>query len=232
MHAWALDKIQRELPAVSQAQASFLLRAEARTVNAVLNAKSTSQLQEVITAAKRRADIMQGEAMPTSASTSTTASTVEQVIATQQLIVNQLTQIQACQVNKDDFTQLCQTMQIQQALHMQHVQQLLARIQELENKIASWKDIMPHMTEPSPTPVYSELAEEERNAPTPPLHDCPQPSLPAPPGMVDLVTSSPELDKPESSVGVILKHFEEKSLQNQCQKAVGKATQPFKSSRS
>ena len=58
MHGWALQKIEREIPEFSQPMASFLLRAEARTVSAVLHAKSTPQLKEVLRAAMKRADII------------------------------------------------------------------------------------------------------------------------------------------------------------------------------
>ena len=55
MYAWAMDKIQREIPDLNAATASFLCRAEQRTANAVTNCKSRAQLVEVIHAALRRA---------------------------------------------------------------------------------------------------------------------------------------------------------------------------------
>ena len=233
MHAWALDKIQRELPSMSQAQASFLLRAEARTVNAVLNAKSTMQLQEVITAAKRRADIMQGEAVAAAATDAgPTTSTSEQIIATQNIIINQLTQLQTSHVSKPDLAELWHNLQIQQAVQVQHMQQMLARIEQLEKHITAMQNVFPNPTEPSPTPVYSEMAPEEMASENQqhPGQQQPQPLAQiSPPGLVDLSTSSPEPNQSEPS---FLKALEEKSLHNQCQRVVGLATQPFRAARS
>ena len=54
MITWALQKIMKEVPHMNTSTANMLLRAENCTVTAVLNARSTSQLVEVLDAALRR----------------------------------------------------------------------------------------------------------------------------------------------------------------------------------
>ena len=57
MHAWALDKAERETEGVSSATLSMLLKAEFRTIRAVLSTRQTSQTCAVIAAALRRAGL-------------------------------------------------------------------------------------------------------------------------------------------------------------------------------
>ena len=58
MIGWAQDRVARELPQLNQRTVRMLLRAEARTVSAVLHCKSTIQLKEVMMAAYRRAGMV------------------------------------------------------------------------------------------------------------------------------------------------------------------------------
>ena len=57
MLVWAQQRVARELPHLNQAIITALLRGDNRMVCAVLNARSTHQLTEVVTAACRRAGI-------------------------------------------------------------------------------------------------------------------------------------------------------------------------------
>ena len=49
MHTWAMQRIQEQVPELPKAVAHTLLRAEARTVSAVLHSKSQAQLLESVT---------------------------------------------------------------------------------------------------------------------------------------------------------------------------------------
>ena len=60
MIVWAEDKISREVPGLNMLTVRMLLRAEQRTVSAVLHARSEAQTKEVIRAAFRRAGLTMG----------------------------------------------------------------------------------------------------------------------------------------------------------------------------
>ena len=60
MIVWAEDKISREVPGLNMLTVRMLLRAEQRTVSAVLHARSEAQTKEVIKAAYRRAGLTMG----------------------------------------------------------------------------------------------------------------------------------------------------------------------------
>ena len=55
MVTWALQKLTDKLPHFPQATAAMLMKAENRTAQAVLNAKSPTRMEEVLIAALRRA---------------------------------------------------------------------------------------------------------------------------------------------------------------------------------
>ena len=60
MTVWAEDKVSREVPGLNMLTVRMLLRAEQRTVSAVLHARSEAQTKEVICVAFRRAGLTMG----------------------------------------------------------------------------------------------------------------------------------------------------------------------------
>ena len=70
MMAFALDRLHRECPDLTVATAKFLLRAEARTLTSVLNARNPGQVKQVIEAALKRAELPKRSATPDPAPTS------------------------------------------------------------------------------------------------------------------------------------------------------------------
>ena len=58
MLVWAEDKVQREVPGLNVLTVRMLLKAEQRTVSAVLHSRSPSQTREVLIAAYRRAGLV------------------------------------------------------------------------------------------------------------------------------------------------------------------------------
>ena len=55
MLVWAEDKIRREIDGLNVLTVRMLLRAEQRTVSAVLHSRSATQTREIMVAAYRRA---------------------------------------------------------------------------------------------------------------------------------------------------------------------------------
>ena len=71
MIAWAMDKISRRFPHYNQSTVLMLLKAESRTVTAMLNCRSDIQLADVICAAYRRAGLQPPSAQAASSAAST-----------------------------------------------------------------------------------------------------------------------------------------------------------------
>ena len=57
MMAWATDKVQRRVPCAVGPTLTMLMKAEARTITALMNSKSETQTKEIISAAYRRAGL-------------------------------------------------------------------------------------------------------------------------------------------------------------------------------
>ena len=57
MTAWALARVEKDMPSLPATTAGMLLKAESRTVTAVLSARTSKQVVEVMQAAMRRAGI-------------------------------------------------------------------------------------------------------------------------------------------------------------------------------
>ena len=113
------------MPEFSQATASFLLKAEARTVSAALHAKSTAQLRQVMQAAMKRADI-QAQKDKDNPTETTNATDIKNA---QVLIVNQLTALNEAMATKTDLNELYQHIQVQHMMIMQQLQVITARLQ-------------------------------------------------------------------------------------------------------
>ena len=155
MHTFAMDRIRRDMPNFSQATASFLLRAEARTVTAVMNAKSAAQLVEVMEAAQRRADITQGTSAASSSAAAEAESNQQQLLTGQNIILGQLTQMAVQMFTNEEVAELYQAVHVHNIMYLQHVQQLNLRIQQLEERVQSLARILPDQEDPSPTPIMT-----------------------------------------------------------------------------
>ena len=66
MIAWAEDKVRRELPTLNPLTVTMLLKAEQRTMSAVLHTRSAAQTREVMAAAYRRAGLRIDQPQPSS----------------------------------------------------------------------------------------------------------------------------------------------------------------------
>ena len=154
MHTWALEKIERELPHFSQSTASFLLKAEARTVSATLHAKSSAQLEQVLQAAMKRADInaQKDKDEPTQ------AASAGEIKSAQQLIINQLSAMAENVAIKTDLNELFQQIQVQQLMIMQHLQVLTNKVNELEHACHTGSTSQQCPATPQLTPMYPQQA--------------------------------------------------------------------------
>ena len=142
--------------------------ARARTVSAVMHAKSTIQLTEVINAALRRAGLPPlSETQP-----QTSGSSTDYLIAsldTQTRMTSQLLQASATQPTADTFTQTVDAFKLQTEAQTGAVESLARVVGRLESRIEEWEtshlreivDRLPHGVPPSMASGESEPAQQE-----------------------------------------------------------------------
>ena len=240
MHTWALDRIQRELPEVSQATASLLLKAEARTVSAALHAKRPAQLQEVMKAAMRRTDINAQQNRERGENDEK-----ERLRGVRDMLINQMAAVNEAMATKTDLNELRQQIQVQHMMIAQHLQHITRKLQELEYSRFVHQQHLKCPSSPPLTPLHAQQPNVSavRSA-------SPSPSLT--PTVVASQPASHEEDQPtqdsgeqeqqrdlgEGQQGVsspspsLLKQLEAKSLMAQTQRNKGTALTPFGAKRS
>ena len=127
MITWAQDKVRREVPGLNPLTVTMLLKAEQRTISAVLHAKSPNQTREVIGAAYRRAGLlMQQDGPPTERPQQEDESLVgmRQAMLQQVTITGQIAdRLQASPTN-EDFLRLLESVHAQSAAHKIALQQI------------------------------------------------------------------------------------------------------------
>ena len=143
MHTRAMQKTEEQMPELPAAVANTLLRAEARTVTAVLHSKSQSQLQEGITAALRRAGYPPLAALRSY----TTATTTEPETATVQTLQSSVEKLEAvCVYQQQQQQGEGATMQIMAMINSYRVAQtavindLAAQLKKLDARMQCWEE--------------------------------------------------------------------------------------------
>ena len=167
MHTWALQKIEREMPEFSQATASFLLKAEARTVSAALHAKSTAQLQEVMCAAMRRADIQAQKNKDKEQN-----GDIDDMKRNHEAIIAQMVTMNEVMATKTDLSELYQHIQVQHMMIIQHLQHITHQLQAIEGGKSLHHHSSPCPSTPPLTAIYSQQLPK-----TTPRATSPSPSL-------------------------------------------------------
>ena len=180
---FAQDRVAREMPQMPRGTANLLLRAEARTVSAVLNARSSAQLEQVMQAALRRADLQQ-EAQQQADSQAPQAENLQPVVAqltmTAQILAHQVQHLSSelavtsAQPTKEQYAQMLVNLTTSTAVHLQGLQDLTRRIHGLEERIQAWEqnylpEILSRLPHNAPqTPDDYSQTEAQQETPTPP----------------------------------------------------------------
>ena len=169
MIGWAHQRITSELPSFNPATAMMLLKAESRTVSAALYCKSTTQLEEVMDAALRRAGLHQ---MTSSSSAPTMAQQqegpsgmgnvdVEGLLRVQHEFARQLEETRAIQATKHDIMQVLSTAQLHSQSQAEAITQLAGALSRMEERVKAWETwFLPEVMERLPhgipsIPAYS-----------------------------------------------------------------------------
>ena len=177
MLSWAKDKVLEKMPELNPATVHFLLRAENRTVGAILNAKSSIQVKEVIYAAWKRAGLDENGRPPTHESAdhrlaqpggqpipqpSSEVSQLLHVVQAQSMEVRQLLAVIQSQPTQQDYIALVATLQQQGDAQTQAMKALTDLIGKMESRVEHWENVFLHKllgNSPNvapPTPLYAD----------------------------------------------------------------------------
>ena len=185
MLGWAKDKVLEKVPELNPATVHFLLRAENRTVGAILNARSPTQVKEVIYAAWKRAGL-DDQGRPTQQSTVESvnpvvggasaynhpaANQLMQVVQNQSQEIQQLLAVMQSQPTQQDYITLVTSLQQQGDAQTEAMRALTTLIAKMEMRVEHWENAFLHkLLENSPqvappTPLYpEEESDQQRTA--------------------------------------------------------------------
>ena len=137
MHQWSLDKVQEHVPSVNPATAAMLLRAEARTVSAVLHCKSSRQTLEIVNAALKRAALPTVVEQQQQQQADVDSAALASAMTTQAEALRALaTQLQMM-TTRDDMTEIVKMMHTEHILHNQASNKLVVAEEALQREVAA-----------------------------------------------------------------------------------------------
>ena len=240
MYGWAEQKVRDEAPEAQGKTLAMIMRAEPRTVSAIMHAKSPSQTREVIIAAFRRAGLPSPfHPIPPPQQHGPDMECVMRAIAEQTVITGQIAQLLSEVPKAAQYEELVGFMRQSQSSYIGAVESLARAVARLESTIATWESAyLPILvgnvpTVPQPTPVQGE------GTPTVIGDQDYQEQM-----EVDGDTQNPEHQQEEevkagpSETPRSLKRMQEKSLRKCCEKVIheggqnaqqGAALRPFRS---
>ena len=161
MISWANDKVQEHAPQVMGPTLNMLMRAETRTVTALLNSKNQHQTKEIITAAYRRAGLDPPFGAPKQSSSQLSSAFETDFIkamTNQAIITQQIAEALSEIPKKEKHDMMDKFMRDTQESYITAVKSLSEAIQKLEQRIESWEttflpqliDRLPDKPPPSP----------------------------------------------------------------------------------
>ena len=200
MLVWAQQRIARELPQYNTATVTTLLRAENRTVCAVLNCRSTVQLTAVLEAALRRAglknqqpaqqadppqqDQQQQQPQQDAAPAHGTPIHIQQLVEAmhrQTMAIQTILSVTQHQPTSPDFMNFVATLQVQNHATIQAIAGFTQVLARLERRIEAWEttylaELMDRLPLPVPqTPMEMDIEAQRSDIPPMPEAEATQP---------------------------------------------------------
>ena len=146
MMAWADQKIRDEAPEAQGKTISMIMRAEPRTVTAIMHAKSPSQTREVIIPAFKRAGLPSPFHPIPQPSPTMELEPIMKAIAEQTTITDQIAQILAEAPKAKNYEDLVGFMQESQASYIKAVEALATSVARLEHTMTTWEHAIPYLS--------------------------------------------------------------------------------------
>ena len=141
MTGWAEQKIRDEAPEAQGRTIAMIMKAEPRTVTAIMHAKSPAQTREVITAAFKRAGLPSPfHPIPSPQQGGGTNEEVMQGIMEQTRITADIAALLAEIPKRDHYDQLVQHMAEAQKSYVAAVEALANSVARLEHTMATWEN--------------------------------------------------------------------------------------------
>ena len=142
MMGWAEQKIRDEAPEAQGKTMSMIMRAEPRTVTAIMHAKSPTQTKEVITAAFKRAGLpspFHPIPVPEREMERVDLQPVMSAIAEQTTITAQIASILGEMPKASNYEDLVQYMRESQNSYIRAVEALAMTVARLERTMSTWE---------------------------------------------------------------------------------------------
>ena len=154
MISWANDKVSQHAPHVMGPTLNMLMRAENRTVTALLNSKNANQTKEIITAAYKRAGLESPFGASRSAPSSVSREFENDVIKAlhnQTVITQQIATTLQHIPTTEHHAAMDKFMKDTQESYISTVKALAEAVHQLERRVESWEtDFLPHLIDRLP----------------------------------------------------------------------------------
>ena len=245
MLVWAEDKITREVPGLNMLTVRMLLKAEQRTVTAVLHSRSPTQTREVLVAAYRRAGLNMQHA-PTEEHDPPAMVGLDgmrSAMLAQTTITSHIADRLASMPSNHDFVSLLQSVQQHTQLQQTLIDQntlMMNYLRALHERDQHGDELPTQEHQEPPQPREWDTSRRDQYPPTPTGSEAPEPeaapSLPDPPAerpeevmpiLVDDDAMSPS-GQPSNALDAMQ---EVSARQGDAQRPTGPATAPFRAGR-
>ena len=212
MIGWALDRIREEAPEIKLKTAEMILKAEPRTVSAVLHCKDATQLRHSMRAAFRRADLEDMEESRQSASSSSTSVLDELKTLAEKNAesLERLKNVTAQMPTKEELRVVLEQIHIQGIANCQALHLLTESVQRIDDRVKSWEtNFLPEMLDRLPPPMLPQTPDSAHGDEVPDAQMSTQPydsvndeSL----GLPDVNSSQPARSSSEEPVSSVLRN--------------------------
>ena len=160
MISWAEQKVRTESPEAQGKTLSMILRAEPRTITAIMHAKSPSQTKEVIIAAYKRAGLPSPFHPPPEAQVGNQE--IVRTLTEQTKITEDIAKVLSDMPRGKHYEELVALMRDSQASYIHAVEALANSVSRLEATMSTWEEpVLPHMLGhalPRPPPITTPIA--------------------------------------------------------------------------
>ena len=159
MISWAEQKVRTDAPEAQGKTLSMILRAEPRTITAIMHAKSPSQTKEVIIAAYKRAGLPSPFHPPPEAQVGNQE--IVRTLTEQTKITEDIAKVLSDMPRGKHYEDLVALMRESQASYIHAVEALAQSVSRLEATMATWEEAcLPHMlghSLPRPPPITTPM---------------------------------------------------------------------------
>ena len=221
MMTFAMDRLQKECPDLPPATAKFLLRAEARTLTSVLNARNPGQIRQVVDAALKRAEIpKKNQTQEQGAMNEDFALLMQQQAA----MVSNMYAMMQNQPTSEHWHNVMNAMFAAIEKQRMEIESLKKKVEEQEEMMKRWeRDYFPNgqVVRPAPPPTATELGDQDMEEGDSQMQEENREQSQEPESIPSTQpASSQEMQDSTQNASEIMNRLEARSLRQQCERVV------------